>query len=93
MYGKLRNGLFAFVLLLVQSGVIAHQLDFKAHQSGEPCQICLHTAHLGDAAVDTGASFAAAAIPDTPLFTGPVLHVPSLIFVYLSRGPPASNLV
>ena len=86
--------LLAAALLLLGWLQLAHELDLHAHDSGEPCEICLFTGHIGQGAPATPLVFVVFHPAD--LYC-PVLYVAPWVASYRAhgvspRGPPRFSI-
>jgi hypothetical protein len=89
MSGTARNLIFALLLVLGQSGLVLHQLDFDQHADSGACAVCLAahgldhaiSAHLTPLLPVRAAELPVAAVAVSPVFPAPAFH--------LARSPPA----
>ena len=82
--------LLVAALLVTRGAILQHELDFKAHQPGEKCELCLHAAPLSSgAAVVSGLTLAyvSAASDFQPYATA---IATGSLFRARARGPPAA---
>ncbi len=85
--------LAALLFLFVTAEVfdVVHTLDFKAHQNGEPCKICLSMASLGSASVgQTQVTIAEHTVAPFVMLRPKVLLSAELPRP-AARGPPAAS--
>jgi hypothetical protein len=85
---RLKSLLLIVILVLAQSGLLAHQSDIKAHQAGHHCEVCLHGVSLGHGVTSTPILFIT---PSATLVlrqddVATVASAP--VFVYSARAPP-----
>jgi hypothetical protein len=89
MSGTARNLILALLLVLGQSGLVLHQLDFDQHADSGACAVCL-AAHGLDHAIATQFTpllpAAVAVLPLAAVTASPVSPAPAF---RLARSPPA----
>lgn len=80
--------LLAAVLLLVEAGALAHELNHQLHKPDKPCAQCIFANHLGKSPVAAPLAFSTAA-PET---YSPPISLPAPrrqeFRAYAGRAPP-----
>jgi hypothetical protein len=88
---KLAGYILSLLLLIVEAGALAHELDHQLHKPDVPCAQCIFVNHLGKTPVTVPTVFIAFT-PETYL---PLPVVPTLLrhefTAYAVRAPPVDS--
>ncbi len=87
--GALAALLFFFVTAEVFD--VVHTLDFKAHQNGQPCKVCLSMTSLGSASVGQTQVFAAEHTVAPLIVMRPKILLSAELPRQSARGPPIAS--
>ncbi|MHB8535855.1 MAG: hypothetical protein ACYDBW_10470 [Sulfuricaulis sp.] len=88
---KFAVGLLSLLLLLVEAGALADQMEHQLHKPDKPCAQCIFANHVGKTAVAAPLVFSA---PAPEIYSPPLsLSTPRRqeIRAYTARAPPLDS--
>ena len=85
---RLVSYLLAFLLIVVEAGALAHELNHQLHKPDAPCAQCLFANHLGKSPVAAPLVFSACAPEAHPLPVSLPAPRRQAFRAYAVRAPP-----